>query len=50
MIRSVLRALLPALVLVLAVLGSILAGVATPTESAAVGAVGAMVLAAGRGR
>ncbi len=49
LIRRVLRALLPALVLVLAVLGSILAGVATPTESAAVGAVGAMVLAAGRG-
>jgi tripartite ATP-independent transporter DctM subunit len=49
LVRSVLRALLPALVLVVAVLGSILAGVATPTESAAVGAVGAMVLAAGRG-
>ena len=49
LIRRVLRALLPALVLVLAVLGSILAGVATPTESAAVGAVGAMALAAGRG-
>ncbi len=49
LIRRALRALLPALVLVLAVLGSILVGVATPTESAAVGAVGAMVLAAGRG-
>jgi tripartite ATP-independent transporter DctM subunit len=32
------------------VLGSILAGIATPTESAAVGALGAMGLAAARGR
>jgi len=38
-------ALLVPLVLILAVLGSILAGLATPTEAAAVGAVGAMVLA-----
>jgi tripartite ATP-independent transporter DctM subunit len=45
-----LGALLPTLVLILAVLGSILAGIATPTESAAVGAVGAMALAALRGR
>jgi tripartite ATP-independent transporter DctM subunit len=49
LLTSVLRALLPALALVIAVLGSILAGVATPTESAAVGAVGAMALAAARG-
>ena len=41
----VLRALLPPLLLILAVLGSILAGIATPTESASVGAVGAMLLA-----
>ncbi len=34
------------LMLIIAVLGSILAGVATPTEAAAVGAVGAMILAA----
>jgi tripartite ATP-independent transporter DctM subunit len=33
------------LVLIVAVLGSILKGIATPTEAAAVGAVGAMVLA-----
>ena len=39
-------ALAPPLILILAVLGSILAGIATPTESASVGAVGAMVLAA----
>jgi len=42
----VLRALLPPLILIFAVLGSILGGIATPTESASVGAVGAMVLAA----
>jgi TRAP-type mannitol/chloroaromatic compound transport system permease large subunit len=35
----------PPLLLILAVLGSILAGIATPTEAAGVGAVGAMVLA-----
>jgi tripartite ATP-independent transporter DctM subunit len=34
------------LVLIIAVLGSILKGIATPTEAAAVGAVGAMILAA----
>jgi len=44
----VLTALLPPAFLILAVLGSILAGVATPTESAAVGAVGAMLLAASK--
>ena len=33
------------LLLIVAVLGSILKGIATPTEAAAVGAVGAMVLA-----
>ena len=48
--RRVLVALAPPLVLVLAVLGSILAGVATPTESASVGAVGAMLLAGVRNR
>jgi tripartite ATP-independent transporter DctM subunit len=45
----VLKALLPPLVLILAVLGSIIAGIATPTEAAAVGALGAMVLAAFKG-
>jgi tripartite ATP-independent transporter DctM subunit len=43
-----LQALLPPLLLILAVLGSILAGLATPTEAASVGAVGAMLLAATR--
>lgn len=44
--RDVLTSLLPPLLLVVAVLGSILAGIATPTESASVGAIGAMILAA----
>jgi tripartite ATP-independent transporter DctM subunit len=38
-------ALLPSLGLILAVLGSIMGGLATPTEAAGVGAVGALVLA-----
>jgi tripartite ATP-independent transporter DctM subunit len=45
----VFKALLPPLMLILAVLGSIIAGIATPTEAAAVGALGAMILAALRG-
>ena len=48
--REVLVALVPPLLLILTVLGSILGGVATPTEAASVGAVGAMLLAALRGR
>ena len=39
------HALVPPTVLIVSVLGSILAGVATPTEAAAVGAVGALLLA-----
>jgi TRAP-type mannitol/chloroaromatic compound transport system permease large subunit len=41
----VLRALIPPVILIVAVLGSILAGVATPTEAASVGAMGATLLA-----
>jgi tripartite ATP-independent transporter DctM subunit len=44
----VLRALVPPLLLVFAVLGSILSGLATPTEAAGVGAMGALLLAIGR--
>jgi tripartite ATP-independent transporter DctM subunit len=44
--RRVLKVLVPPLVLIVAVLGSILGGFATPTEAASVGAVGAMLLAA----
>jgi tripartite ATP-independent transporter DctM subunit len=47
---TVLADLLPALGLVVLVLGSILAGIATPTEAAAVGALGATVFAALRGQ
>ena len=41
-------ALAPPLILILAVLGSILAGLATPTEAAGVGGMGALLLAIGR--
>lgn len=44
--RRFVRALIPPLLLIVAVLGSILAGIATPTEAASIGALGAMVLAA----
>ncbi len=40
-----LKAILPPLALILVVLGSIFAGIATPTESSALGGVGALVLA-----
>ena len=43
---KVFRALIPPLFLILAVLGTIFAGIATPTESGAMGAVGAIALAA----
>ncbi|MGG7054516.1 TRAP transporter large permease [Nitrosomonas sp. ANs5] len=39
------KTIVPALTLVMVVLGTVIAGVATPTESAAMGAVGAIVLA-----
>ncbi len=42
--RDALTAIIPPLVLIILVLGSIFAGVATPTESAAVGAIGSIVL------
>lgn len=42
----VVKALIPPLGLILAVLGSIFFGIASPTEAAGVGAMGAMVLAA----
>lgn len=43
--RGVLRSLLAPVALIVAVLGSILGGLATPTEAAGVGAVGATMLA-----
>lgn len=38
------------MILIIAVLGSILAGIATPTEAASVGAVGAIIMAAFKGQ
>ncbi len=45
-----LKVLAPPLLLMTVVLGSILSGIATATESASVGAVGALVLATARGK
>lgn len=50
MLRQILLVMLPPLVLILLVLGSIFMGIATPTEAGALGAVGAMGLAGLRGR
>ena len=44
-IRELFAAVLPPIGLIIAVLGSILGGVATPTEAASVGAVGALLMA-----
>lgn len=45
-IGRVLKAMLPPILLIIAVLGSILSGYATPTRGAALGALGAILLAA----
>lgn len=49
LVRRLAAAMVAPLLLILAVLGSILGGIATPTEAASVGAVGAVLLAALRG-
>ncbi len=46
LVRRIIEVLIAPLALILAVLGSILAGIATPTEAASIGAVGALLLAA----
>ena len=46
----VLRGLIPPLVLIILVLGSILVGAATPTEAAGIGAIGALLLAIAKGQ
>ena len=46
LLRRVILSMLPPLILILVVLGSIFAGIATPTEAGALGALGAMALAA----
>jgi len=48
--RDIVTALVPPLLLIVAVLGSILGGIATPTESASVGAIGALLLTFIKGR
>ena len=50
LVLRLLRSLLPPLFLMVAVLGSIFAGLASPTEAAGVGASGAMLLCLLRGR
>jgi tripartite ATP-independent transporter DctM subunit len=45
-----LTALVPAMLLIVAVLGAIMVGIATPTEAASVGAMGAVVLTIAYGR
>ncbi|WP_138379874.1 TRAP transporter large permease [Luteithermobacter gelatinilyticus] len=47
-LSRIMGAFLPPILLIIAVLGSILAGIATPTEAAAVGAVGATLMAGHR--
>lgn len=47
-LAAALRTLPAPLLLIIAVLGSILAGVATPTEAASVGAIGALLIAGSR--
>lgn len=49
LLLTLLRSLLPPVILIIAVLGSILMGIATPTEAASVGAIGAILLAALKG-
>ena len=49
-LREVVATMLPPLLLILIVLGSIFAGVATPTEAGALGSIGAVILAGVRGR
>lgn len=43
--RDLLRSVLPPLLLVIAVLGSIIGGIAAPTEAASMGALGSMIIA-----
>ena len=49
-LAEVMRGLVPPLLLIVLVLGSILVGAATPTEAAGFGAVGALVLAVAKGQ
>ncbi|MDO5529594.1 MAG: TRAP transporter large permease subunit [Paracoccus sp. (in: a-proteobacteria)] len=46
--RAIISAVMPPVLLIVAVLGAILGGIASPNEAAGVGAVGAILLAGGR--
>jgi len=48
LVRRIFHSLIPPILLIVSVLGSILTGVATPTEAAAVGAIGSTLLASFR--
>ncbi len=48
--QQVIIVLIPPLALIFLVLGTIFLGIATPTEGGAMGAVGALILAAAKGR
>ena len=50
LLARVVRAVIPPMLLIVAVLGSIFAGIASPTEAGAVGAAGACLLAVANGR
>ncbi|MDB4261515.1 TRAP transporter large permease subunit [bacterium] len=49
-VAEIFKGLLPPLALILVVLGSILAGAATPTEASGIGALGALLLAMAKGQ
>ncbi len=44
MLKEAIKVITPPLILILAVLGSIFAGIASPTESASIGVIGALIL------
>lgn len=48
-LRITMKALVPPMAMIIAVLGSLFAGLAAPTEAAALGAAGSVILAAGYG-
>ena len=48
--QQVIIVLIPPLALIFLVLGTIFLGIATPTEGGAMGAVGALIMAAAKGR
>ncbi|AZQ83690.1 TRAP transporter large permease subunit [Colwellia sp. Arc7-635] len=50
LLTQAMKDIVPPMVLIITVLGSIFAGIATPTESAAIGAIGSVVLAAFYGK